>query len=310
MRFSPILVASVLVVGCSSSDSGKPIEVGHVHPIGLEDEEYQAIKLAVDELNKDTSKLPRGRRLLVRHAPGGSPEEFGAQAARLVGLNKVAGLVGGNRSASAERVGAASQGENVVGVSPDDWPGSPPSQNLFTIGLSPGERGRVLAAKAKELLAGKPGPVLILRDRSAKVANLVADRFVAELRDAVVTDMDLPLPRKIDAKVVFFACAARQVLPVRDDFRESVVIFGNEEAELPVLLAEGPAAEGFHVATAVDPGDKSERFTSFAGRYHQAYGRSPTAAAVLAHDALTVWVEAARRAENVEAKPVREELLK
>src|SRR5215208_4261316 len=169
MRLSLLLVV-LLAVGCNRSDKDRPIEVGHIHPPGGEvGDEQRALQLAVDEWNKDAAKLPQGRRLQVRHTPGGArPEEWGAQATRLIALNKSVALVGGDRGAFAERIGMAVQGENVVAVSPAGWPGPAAGQNLFTVGLSPGERGRLLAQRAKER---NPKTVLVLRDPAARAAN-------------------------------------------------------------------------------------------------------------------------------------------
>ncbi|HKB02961.1 MAG TPA: ABC transporter substrate-binding protein [Gemmataceae bacterium] len=312
MRFS-LLFAALLVVGCNRSDKDKPIEVGHIHPPGGDmGDEQRALRLAIDEWNKDTSKLPQGRRLVIRHAPGGAkPEEWGAQATRLLALNKSAALVGGDRGAFAERIGMAVQGENVVAISPAGWPGPTAGQNLVTVGLSPAERGRLLAKRAKE---AKPKTVLVLRDPSARAANAAAERFMAEcraftppvaIRVAEVTDEQTP-----NGDVVFLACSARLAVRQRDFYKGSTFLFGDEDAELPALLAEGPAAEGFIVATAFNPDDKSDRFTAFAQRYQEAYQQPPSVSAVLAHDALSVWVEAARRADSLDAGPIREQLLK
>src|SRR5919198_2717719 len=105
MRLS-LLLAALVVVGCSRSDKDRPIEVGHIYPPGGEvGDEERALKLAVEEWNKDPAKLPQGRKLKVRHAPGGAkPEEWGAQATRLIALNKETALVGGDRGAFAERI--------------------------------------------------------------------------------------------------------------------------------------------------------------------------------------------------------------
>ena len=76
----------------------------------------------------------------IRHAPGGAkPEEWGSQATRLVALDKATALFGGDRGVFAERIGMAVQGENVLAISPAGWPGPAAGQNLFTVGLSPGE---------------------------------------------------------------------------------------------------------------------------------------------------------------------------
>jgi len=308
----------ILASGCNRSDD-KPIEIGHVHPVNQHDAEYKALQLAVEELNKDPSKLPKGRKLVLRHAPGGdTPDDWAAQATRLIALNKVQGLVGGDRWSAAEKIGNAVQGETVIALSPAGWAGPSPSQNLFTVGLAPEERGRVLALVAKAADKGKSAGVLVLRDPAAKAANVAADRFAADCRTfAPVSDLDVSVSKKPAAGVVFFACSARQAAQNRDAFKDALLFFGDEDVELAALVGEGPAAEGFQVATVYDPTNQPDRLAAFARRYQEAYKQSPTAAAVLVHDALTVWVEAVRRwadgarhADRFDAAEIRTQFLK
>jgi ABC-type branched-subunit amino acid transport system substrate-binding protein len=243
----------------------------------------------------------------VIHAPGGTkPEEWGAQATRFVALNKVRGLVGGERSDQAERIGAAVQGEGVVAVSPAGWSGSPPA-NLFTVGIAPVERGRVLA---KVVLERKPQSVAIVRDPAAKAANLAADQFVADCQAAGVRVIDPEgTAAKPMADVTFFAGPVRQALEAQPAAGK-LAVFGGDDADLPALLAGGGPAEEFLVATAWHPDLTTDRLTAFVTRYREKYGQPPPAAAVLAHDAFAVWVETVRRANSLDAGPMRDQLLK
>ena len=77
MRLALVLIAPVLLAGCSRSDANRPIELGHLHPVNHDDAEFRALDLAVEDLNKDPANLPLGRQVRVVHAPGGSrPEEW------------------------------------------------------------------------------------------------------------------------------------------------------------------------------------------------------------------------------------------
>jgi ABC-type branched-subunit amino acid transport system substrate-binding protein len=304
MRRSLFLFA-LLLAGCSQSDAHKPIDLGHLDPGTHDDAEFKALDLAVEELNKDPARLPMGRAVRVVHAPAGArPEEAGAQATRLVALDRVKGLIGGERFDQAERIGAAVQGEGGLAISPADW-GGPPAPHLFTVGVAPAERGRALA---KAALDRKPHAVAVVRDPAAKSANLAADQFAADCRAAGVRVVD-PETAKPAADVVFFATPVRAALDNRPA-GDKVCVFGGGDADLPTLLAGGAPAEGFLVATAYSPEAKSDRLTAFATRYREKYGQPPTAAAVLAHDALTVWVEAARRANSLDIEPIRQQALK
>ena len=316
MRHAPLLLClfafgllvSVLVVGCGPSDADKHIEIGHVSPPGPVGDEELALKSAVEELNTDMSRQPEGRRIVIRHAPGGATSvEWGAQATRLVSLNKVNGLIISGNEFDAEKAGMAIQGENVVGLSVAGWAGSP-SRNLFTVGVSPSERGRVLAGVAKEL---KANSVLVIRDPSARAANLAADRFVADLRAGGVklAEVDVAAADKPAAELVFLACSAKSA--IQHQPKNAKALFGGDDTELAALINGGAATEGIHVASALAPVGQTQVYTNFVEKYRSAHDRrTPSIEAMLAHDALSIWIEAARRAYGYDTSAIRDELRK
>jgi ABC-type branched-subunit amino acid transport system substrate-binding protein len=302
-----VLLTVFAFAGCNRSDANKPIEVGHIDAAEADDASFKALELAVEELNKDPAKRPLGHTVVIRHAPAGTtPEEAGAQAVRFVALNKVRLLIGGDRSDSAHRIGDALSGELVFGLSVADWPGVPVSPNLFTVGIAPAERGRALA---KAALANKPAAVVIVRDRPALAANLAADAFVVEckLAGTHVIESDLT-PTRPTADVVFFACSTRKALEARHA-ADKACVFGGSDAELPTLYAGGAPAEGFFIATAFHADSGIEAQAGFVNHYREKFGQAPSAVAALAYDAFHVWAEAVRRANSLDAGPLREHLL-
>jgi ABC-type branched-subunit amino acid transport system substrate-binding protein len=306
LAWIPIVFATPLAIaiGCKSSDSDKPIEIGHIHGASQASDEFRSIQFAVEELNADSARLPLGRKIQVRHAPGGSkPDEWGAQATRLISLNRVAGLVCAGGPEDAGKIGTAVSGDGVVAISTAGWAISP-SQNLFTVGLSPEERGRALAAYVKEK---NPKSVLVIRDPAARAANLSADRFLSELATVSirVTEVDVSVADKPAAEAVFFACSMKAALEYRK--MNALRIYGDDSTD---LIAAGAAANGFIVATAYDAAIVKERGTAFAHGFQGKYGLAPTGDAALTHDALMIWTEAARRANSLEAAAIRNELLK
>jgi ABC-type branched-subunit amino acid transport system substrate-binding protein len=302
MRLIPILVL-IPLVGCKVTDSDKPIELGHIHSASSDDG-YLAVKLAADELNADPGRLPQGRRIQIRDAAGGSkPDEWGAQATRLISLNHVAGIISVGRPEDAAKIGVAVQSEGAIAIATGAW-STAPAPNLFTVGLAPVERGRVLAEFAN---AKKPKTVLIVRDSANKSATAAADRFVAELSspEIRVTEIDVAAADKPQAEAVFFACSTRVAIEYRP--KNALLLFGDEPAD---LIAAGSAADGIVVAAAYHAGIANERLRSFVQQFQKAHGRAPSEEGVLAHDALSIWADAARRANSLDAAAIRSELLK
>jgi ABC-type branched-subunit amino acid transport system substrate-binding protein len=303
-----MLFAVVLAVGCKSSDADKPIEIGHIHPSGPSDSEYRALKLAVEDLNHDPNRLPLNRPLAIRSAPGGETTDgWHGQATRLLAINQVAALIGGSRSSETERIAQAVNGEKAIAISPAGWAGAASSRNLFTIGLAPTERGRVLALLAKEAKADR---VLIVREKEARAANIAADRFAAECRSfARVSDNVPPEQIQVEGAVLFFACSAKKMLDLTGYGFASLLLFGDEDAEAIALLKTDQAFDGLHFALACDPEGNGVDH-AFSTRFHEAYGQRPNAAALLTYDAFSIWVQAARRADSREVEVIRNELLK
>lgn len=265
----PAILAAV--VGCSKNDADKPWDIGHVHPTGAVDDEYRGVKSAVEAHNKGD-----GRKIHVYHAPGGTPEETGAQALRMVALDGRKGIIGGSRPADAQKIAEAL--DKTFAVCTAGWAGSNAPPHVVTVGIAPAERARVFAQWVRE---NKPTSIGILRDPSAPCANHTADLFAADLRASGIPVVEG------DAAAVFYACPVAVALKHRAGSK-GMAVFGDDDGELSALL-NNPVAEGLVVATAVDSGKLAE---------------------ILAGDAFDAWAEAARRANSTDPAKMREELLK
>lgn len=300
----PLMLLLSVLGGCKESDADKPIVIGHIYSPEHADDEVSAVILAVDELNADPTRLPLGRRIQIRHAPGGTkPEQWGAQAKRLISINNISGLIAGCSAEDAEKIALATQGDGTVALTTAGWTTST-SSNSFTVGLSPSERGRALAEFAKEK---KPASVLVIREPARMSAMHAADRFLSEMRSAgiKVAEVDASTTDKPAADAVFFACSAS--VAIKHSPKNALRLFGDDP---DLLLATGTAADGIHVAASWHPDMANPRWTAFVERFRRSTGRTPTGDGILAHDALSIWVEAAKRANSLDAASIRSELLK
>jgi hypothetical protein len=296
-----------LVIGCDRPGPG-PVELGHLYTAGTREEETRGLDLAHADVNNDVGRLPERRALQVREAPAGpTPESAAAQGTRLLALNKVRGLIGPGHAAFAERAGTVTQAEAGIVLGLSGWTGSPAVANLFGLGVAPTERGRVLALTAKQVLAGKSGKVLIVRDPAVVSANAAADQFARDCRAFATVTEARPGTKATEADVVFFATPAAVALEHRGSYPTATILFGDEEAELPALLSGG---DGFVVVTPYDLTETTGRTAEFAKRYREKFHQEPTTAAALAYDAFTLWAEIARRADGYDPAAVRIEFLK
>ena len=315
-----MLLAMTLACGCSRTPPPGPIVLGHLNPPRSEDE-VQGITLAVDALNADPAKHVMSRKIKVIHADAGaSPDEGQGQVARLLTIDKVDGLIGGSRWPNAEKLAIAAQSPPTVLVAPSGYAGYQPNSLLFPVGLAPTDQGRTLARYVKENLKGSK--VIVLKEGDALLPGLVAnsflesfsggDRSAAErtIKGGETPDYLKDLGNEKPAAIVLCG-SAKQVLAWRAKLPGNVpLLFGGEEADVAVLQSDVDGVKPLEAVVSFHPGDETPAAKEFVRQFSEKYGKPPTLAAALAHDAILVWAEAARRANSLQADKIREQFLK
>jgi branched-chain amino acid transport system substrate-binding protein len=327
-----LLLLTVLAVGCGKSS--EPLVFGHLDPKSDDDAEYRALALAVDSTNADPAKQPFERRVHILHAMAGkTPDEALAQAVRLAAVDKVFALIGGYRAAIAERISQAAQENAVLAFTLSGWAGPTANPYVFPVSISPADQGKWLAQHARDQL--KVTKVVVLVDEESPLHKAIADAFTQELgkerfvripvpprpgaqsKDATAqTEIDRAVRRVAEAKAsaLYLGTDATDALEWIARLQAAkepapVVLFGGEEADLPALREDGRAV-GWYAASAFFAEDESPRLKEFTEAYRKKYSTNPPAAAVLAHDAYQVLLQACRKAGEPSAAKVRDELRK
>lgn len=297
--------APLLAAGCKSAPTGD-VSIGHIEPPG-DTAEARGLELALDALRADPAGWPQGRPVRVIHADaGGTPRDAQNQAARLASLNKVAALIGG-RCGAAEKLAEAAAAESLPTVLLSGDVGGDATDFAFALGLSPGDVAKALA----EWLKLKKGDGAAVYRDDARFSIRSAAAFAAACRAAgAVPEESLVGPSGPligSAKAAYFAGSLKAARSWADLMRTKLAAaaFGGDEAELPAA-EKADAGSKLVAATSFRPTGESGR--AFAARYRSKYAAEPPPAAALAYEALTVLVEAARRAGSWEAKPVRDAL--
>ncbi len=307
-----VFSALLFTLGCSHSAPTGPIVLGHLQA-GQNDEEFQGVSLAVNEINADPSNYLFGRKLKVIHADAGStPDEAQGQTARLLTVERVEAVIGTTRWAQAEKMALAAQSPLVVAMSLNGYAGVPACAPLFPLGIAPAEQGRALSRYVKESLKGTKA--VVLKEADAVIPGLVAKAFVEHFGGGAVeltlkaseaseTFKDLGKP---DAIVL--CGSAKAVLDWRLKLPDAPLLFGGEEADTPLLQAEIKAAKPFFAVASFHPADETPAAKEFVSKFQEQFGKPPTASAALAHDAVVVWADAVRRANSLESDKVRHQL--
>jgi branched-chain amino acid transport system substrate-binding protein len=313
-RFLIVFVLLCLVSGCSRTPAPGSIVLGHLKP-PQNDDESQGIALAIEQINGDPGRSVLGRRIKVIHADAGNtPDEAQGQTARLITIDKVDGLIGTNRWPQTEKMAFAAQSPPTPAFSLNGYAGLPACYVLFPVAMAPSERGRALARYAKENLKLKRA--IVLKESDSGVPGIVAKAFVENFPESLEhTIKGGNLPASLGAmaanKGVMVLCAsADKVLAWQAKLPDLPLLFGGEEGDVAALEREGNFDSPIVAAVSFHPTDETPAAKEFVRAYSEKYGKPPSISSVLAHDAVSVWSEGARRANSLQMDKLHAQFLK
>lgn len=328
--FVPIIGSVAMISGgCSSSAPPPAIFLGHVATLSGQDatagrSAELGIRLALADLGPAASESLHGRPFVVRHVDAaGSVDNAEAQAARLVSVNKVVGLIGG---ATKEEALALERARAPV-LSPLGFRTSAMKDLLFTTGVSPATRGEFLADFLSET-APKAGVLIV--DPRRDEASAFAETFrrawqdVWHKKDAKAEPgrwREIDLPK--DAKLAEWATEAVLDAPTSVVFCGSGADFEKVRrawgAAVPVVVFAGDdgawqgepiAGQTVYVATAFALGRDGSKADEFAKKYREQNRHAPDVHAAVAYDNVRLLVEALKLGQAAAPEKLREQLLK
>ena len=288
--------------------------------------------IAVDEVNGRGGLLGRTVQLVVRAGLEEAAEAVEAAEA-MIGSDRVAALIGPNRSSHAIEVGAVAQRLGVPMITTAATnPGVTAAGDLvFMAAFTDQFQGRVMAEFAAGTLAVTAAAVLTERGNvySEGIGEFFIDHFrgsggaiVAEesyergatdfagqlVRVAAATPGAVFVPVRAE-DVVLLAAQAR-ALPVHDAAGEPALFLGADAWDNPALLDSGGAAvDGSFFSSHFSPDTDEPTARAFVETYRARYGMPPTGGDAVSYDAVRLFLEAAARAGSLDADAVRREVL-
>lgn len=312
------LVLTVLS-GCGSQSGPPPIYVGQVATLSGPDrhageQAARGIRLAVQEQTALAEK-DKLRPIHVRHTDTrGKLEAFEGEAIRLVTVNRVVALLGGDTPAEVVRLDKA----HVPLLSPSGLRTRDMSDMVFLTGLSPAFQGATLARfVANEL---KPaGSVVVVVDERREESLALAEAFAAAVvkspagkdkaaasrprqlrfgKDQPVADLAKTVA-EAKSGVLLFAGAARDLPALLKALKPApaVVLFGGEDAAARLLL-ESAETSGVYLATAYVRDLDLPCAREFAAEFAKANSAEPDVHAALAHDSARLLFKAIRNCKT------------
>jgi ABC-type branched-subunit amino acid transport system substrate-binding protein len=327
------LLTGLALAGCSGRPAPPPVLVGHIATLsGMDkrqgEQQARGIRLAIKEVDKgDALKVS------VLHTDArGQLEAFEAEAVRLVAVNKVVALVGGNTAEELERLGRARA--VVIGLTGARTRSM--GELVFLAGLAPDIQGRLLAQAAAAaqppaalgaLGAGplgvaaaiargqvRPPSVAVLVDERQEACVQVAEAFGREW--AARTASAPPVPwryskepdyatvagrvREAKTRAVLVAGDAEVVRQLRSRLPGLPMFYGGGEEGLAALRRHAETQDGVYLVTTFIA--DAPRAAEFAKQYQAAFHEEPGAEAALAFEAAGMLCEALRHTEAPHGK--------
>ena len=278
----------------------------------------QGIELAVDD---SASLRVAGRRLAVIVADDrGTDETAEAEGVRLLAVNRAAGLIGGMDTERALHLARVGQPYHTPLLLPGEAAGALPGDAVFTLGVRPAWRGKVLAQYASSELKAKKALVLI-DDRDPIALELAAAFLQAWPRDdgrsvrqeTVHTDAEFQdqTSQAVAAKpdLLLIASAAPAFLKANAALEAGglhvPILYGGEDVGVEALATR---QGDVYTATVFTPDELTERGQTFAKQYQDRFHEAPDLAAVQGYDAARLLFDAMARAKSAAADKVREQL--
>ncbi len=310
-----VFLSLLAACGCGGVASPAPISLGHVANLSgadkAGDQAMLGIRLALEEATADFGDSFGGRPVQVRHTDTrGALDAYEAEAARLVAVNRVAGVMGG---ATAKEVAALERCQAPV-LSPLGFVAPGSGGQTFCIGMQPGQQAAALARYVTE--DGKHSRVTLVVDEQRDESPRFTEPFERAVRAVFAARKEEPRigtirfgkePKwadvtktieKADPQAIVFVGKAADARELRKALgaRKPTFVFAGDDGDFAALEA-GPGSETVVLATAFIVDAESPRTQQFAARYKEVFKSEPTVHAALGYESLRLAVEALKRAQ-------------
>ncbi len=322
-----LLLGGCSLTGCSNRSEPETILFGYLAPPNARDKAVgehaqHGVLLAVEEINNGEGQIP-GRRIAVLHPDAvGAQDVLAPEAVRLITVNRVAALLGGQTAEEAERLGRASQTYGVAVVTPAALSAAPKGDNVFSVNVSQQFRGQSLARfAATELTVHR---LILLTDaRQPGYEALTAAAFKEFATNAQAqaeawtykTEAEFKelCDRVLKARpqAVLLAGPSADLMTLRAKLQQGEIqaplLFGGDE-DLAFQQANDKTFPDIYLALAFAGDGGTPLGQEFAKKYLQRFQEPPDLQAALAYDSIRILAEGLRRAKGTLPAGLRTEL--
>jgi branched-chain amino acid transport system substrate-binding protein len=283
------------------------------------------VRIAAEEINAAGGVLGRKIRLVVEDDQGRA-EEAASVVTKLITSDSVAALIGENSSNQSLAAAPIAQSHGVPMISPSSTNPAVTEKGeyIFRVCFTDPYQGKALAAFVRNNL--KLDNAAILVDKKNDYSVGLAGVFRKEFESAggkIVAEQSysggdtefrpqLTAVKAQSPQAVFipgFYTEVGQIAIQARDLGITAPLVGGDGWDSPVVIQiGGKAIEGAYFSDHYFVGDSRPVVQKFVAEYEKRHGKKPEATAALGYDALHIWANAARRANSLDKKLVRDQI--
>lgn len=333
---SAALLAAALTTAChpgreaQTADSSGDIPVGVYGALTGSEAAFgtstvNGVRIAADEINAAGGILGRKIRLVIEDDQGRA-EEAASVVTKLITSDGVVALIGENSSNQSLAAAPIAQKYGVPMISPSSTNPAVTEKGdaIFRVCFTDPYQGKALAAFVRNNLKLDSAAILIDKknDYSVGLGGVFRKEFEAAGGKIVAEQSysggdtefrpQLTTIKSSAPQAVFipgFYTEVGQIAIQARDLGLTVPLVGGDGWDSPVVIQiGGKAIEGSYFSDHYFVGDTRPVVQKFVAEYEKRYGHKPEATAALGYDALHLFANAARRANSLDKKLVRDQI--
>jgi branched-chain amino acid transport system substrate-binding protein len=333
---SVLLAAALLATACRPGREAQTAESAGDIPVGVYGamtggeaafgtSTVQGVRIAAEEINAAGGVLGRKIRLVVEDDQGRA-EEAASAVTKLITADGVVALIGENSSNQSLAAAPIAQANGIPMISPSSTNPAVTEKGeyIFRVCFTDPYQGKALAAFVRNNL--KLDSAAILQDQKNDYSVGLAAVFQKEFEAAggkIVAKQSyaggdtefrpqLTAIRTSKPQVLFvpgFYTDVGQIANQARDLGLTVPLVGGDGWDSPVVIQiGGKAIEGSYFSDHYFVGDTRPVVQKFVNEYQKRHGKKPEATAALGYDALHIWANAAKRANSLDKKAIRDQI--
>jgi branched-chain amino acid transport system substrate-binding protein len=331
-----ILLGALLAAACRPDREAQTAEPSGDIPVGVYGaltgseaafgtSTVNGVRIAADEINAAGGLLGRKIRLVVEDDQGRA-EEAASVVTKLITSDGVVALIGENSSNQSLAAAPIAQMHGVPMISPSSTNPTVTEKgdSIFRVCFTDPYQGKALASFVRTNLKLDTAAILVDKknDYSVGLASVFRKDFEAAGGKIVAEQSysggdtefrpQLTTIKGASPQALFipgFYTEVGQIAIQARDLGITAPLVGGDGWDSPVVIQiGGKAIEGSYFSDHYFVGDTRPVVRKFVTEYEKRYGGKPEATAALGYDALYLFANAARRANTIDKKAVRDQI--